>query len=219
MLAYSGVMQTWTTPSPVRGLAHRHNLHKLVVSLHKAGDMQVTSDLPEAFSVLGFAFYVQPMMMPLLHEMPAGQRGIVLTTRAVYIVVMGVAMAVYGVVGISAAARYGLETQGNVLVNNWLGGLPEGVLDAVMAVYLSISIPPMQVRWGRSEHQGMHRCFSDGACFPCMARSPMAFVSSTEPSGCLLKEDGTQIERICRDGLFLGRSVHEARGCFQQQRC
>ena len=106
----------------------------------------MTSDLPEAFSVLGFAFYIQPMIMPLLHEMPAGQQGIELTRRAVYIVVMGVAMAVYGVMGCFAAARYGLDTQGNVLVNQWLGGLPEGVLDACMAVYLSISIPPMQVR-------------------------------------------------------------------------
>ena len=84
--------------------------------------------------------------MPLLHEMPAGQRGIDLTSRAVYIVVMGIAMAVYGVMGIFASARYGLQTQGNVLVNQWLGGAAEGVLDAVMMVYLSISIPPMQVR-------------------------------------------------------------------------
>lgn len=95
--------------------------------------------------MLGFAFYIQPMMMPLLHEMPAGQRGIALTSSAVYIVVMGVAMAVYALMGIFAAARYGMETQGNVLVNEWIGGLPEGVLDGVMVVYLSISIPPMQV--------------------------------------------------------------------------
>ena len=108
---------------------------------------QVTADLPEAFSVLGFAFFIQPMMMPLLHEMPAGPRGVALTSHAVYIVVMGIAMAVYGIVGTSAAARYGLATQGNVLVNQWLGGVPEGVMDAVMTVYLSISIPPMQVRF------------------------------------------------------------------------
>ncbi|KAK9809814.1 hypothetical protein WJX73_009477 [Symbiochloris irregularis] len=106
---------------------------------------KASSDLPEAFSVLGFAFYIQPMMMPLLHEMPSGQLGIALTERAVYIVVMGVAISVYGIMGFAAAARYGQATQGNVLVNTWLGGPAEGLLDAVMAIYLSISIPPMQM--------------------------------------------------------------------------
>lgn len=125
------------------------------------GLYQVTSDLPEAFSVLGFAFYIQPMMMPLLHEMPGGQRGIALTSRAVYIVVMGIAMAVYGIMGIAAAARYGMNTQGNVLVNSWLGGLPEGLLDAVMAVYLSISIPPMQVCRYSQQWERFTRCLAE----------------------------------------------------------
>ena len=52
---------------------------------------------------------------------------------------------VYGVIGIFGAARYGLRTEGNVLVNRWLGGRAEGLLDLAIAAYLSISIPPMQV--------------------------------------------------------------------------
>lgn len=50
---------------------------------------------------------------------------------------------VYTVIGVFAAARYGLDTAGNVLVNTWLGGIPEGVLDLAVGAYLSISIPPI----------------------------------------------------------------------------
>ena len=52
---------------------------------------------------------------------------------------------VYGVIGIFGAARYGDKTQGNILVNRWLGGPAEGILDLAIAAYLSISVPPMQV--------------------------------------------------------------------------
>ena len=41
--------------------------------------------------------------------------------------------------------RYGLKTNGNILVNAWLGGRADGALNAVIAAYLAISIPPMQV--------------------------------------------------------------------------
>ena len=58
----------------------------------------------------------------------------------------GVATTVYGIIGIFGAARYGHQTQGDCLVNSWLGGKADGVLDAAMAVYLAISIPPMQVK-------------------------------------------------------------------------
>ena len=56
--------------------------------------MQAGSDLPEAFAVLGFAFYVQPMLMPLLHELPPGPASVSLTATAVRIVVIGVASSV-----------------------------------------------------------------------------------------------------------------------------
>ena len=41
--------------------------------------------------------------------------------------------------------RYGLATRGNVLENAWLGGMADGLLNALMAAYLAISIPPVQV--------------------------------------------------------------------------
>ena len=56
--------------------------------------LQVTADLPEAFAVLGFAFYVQPMLMPLLHEMPAGPLGVRVMSTAVRWVVIVIASSV-----------------------------------------------------------------------------------------------------------------------------
>ena len=52
-------------------------------------------------------------------------------------------MLVYGVIGVFGAARYGRATEGNVLMNSWLGGKAEGVLHLAVAAYLSISLPPM----------------------------------------------------------------------------
>ena len=51
--------------------------------------VQSAEHLPEAFAVLGFAFYLQPMMMPLLHDMPAGPVGLNITSTAVKIVILG----------------------------------------------------------------------------------------------------------------------------------
>lgn len=51
--------------------------------------LQSAGQLPEAFVVLGFAFYLQPMMMPLLHDMPQGPSGLAITSTAVKIVIIG----------------------------------------------------------------------------------------------------------------------------------
>lgn len=107
---------------------------------------QGTPDLPEAFAIMGFAFYCQPMLLPLLHEMPRGPRGLKLTSRATAIAIFVVANVVFGVLGFFGAARYGLDTQGNVLVNAWIGGRGEGVLDLVMTAYLAVSAVIVQVR-------------------------------------------------------------------------
>ncbi len=67
--------------------------HCLSANLTEDGTylLQAGGDLPEAFAVLGFAFYVQPMLMPLLHELPPGPASVSLTATAVRIVVIGVA--------------------------------------------------------------------------------------------------------------------------------
>ena len=53
-------------------------------------------------------------------------------------------MLVYGLVGVFGAARFGRDTAGDILVNTWLGGRAEGVLDLAVTAYLAISMPPVQ---------------------------------------------------------------------------
>ncbi|KAK9868672.1 hypothetical protein WJX84_002712 [Apatococcus fuscideae] len=79
--------------------------------------LQISKDLPEAFSILGYGFYLQPMMLPLLAEMPAGSLGVKLTNQAMCLVTLIVAPAVYGMLGIFGAARYGAATQGDMLMS------------------------------------------------------------------------------------------------------
>ena len=101
--------------------------------------------LPEAAAVLGFAFYLAPVLFPLLHELPPSPRGPRLAARASRGVTALVAPLVYGALGIAGAARHGKSTAGSLLANEWLGGgRADGVLDAAAVAYLSISIPPMQ---------------------------------------------------------------------------
>jgi hypothetical protein len=54
-----------------------------------AFSLQVTEDLPEAFSLLGFAFYLQPLMMPIIREMPEGKTGRNALSAAVHASVLG----------------------------------------------------------------------------------------------------------------------------------
>jgi amino acid permease len=103
------------------------------------------AQLPEAMTVLFFAFYLQPMLLPLLSEMPEGKQGQDLLCNALNLTTLAIAFAAYGIVGIFGAARWGLATQGDILVNKWLPGRASGVLDAAMAVYLSISMAPMAI--------------------------------------------------------------------------
>ena len=76
--------------------------------------------MPEAFSVLGFAFYMQPMLMPVLKEMPGGPAGVLVSERAVHVVLFAVACGAYGTVGIFGASIYGAETESNIMVNDIL---------------------------------------------------------------------------------------------------
>uniref|UniRef100_A0A7S0S1I6 Amino acid transporter transmembrane domain-containing protein n=1 Tax=Chlamydomonas leiostraca TaxID=1034604 RepID=A0A7S0S1I6_9CHLO len=80
--------------------------------------------LPEAFAVLGFAFYMQPMLMPLLAEMPGGPAGVAVSEKAVHTVLYGVACAAYGTVGIFGASLFGDATESNIMVNELLPGHP-----------------------------------------------------------------------------------------------
>ena len=101
--------------------------------------------IPEALSVLSFAFYTTPMLLPLLSELPEGPQSVDIVCRAVTVVTLGVALFVYSIIGIFAAARWGLKTEGDCMVNSWLPGKWSGVLDFGMVIYLSISMAPMAI--------------------------------------------------------------------------
>lgn len=105
--------------------------------------LRLSADLPEAVGVLSFAFYVHPMLLPLLAEMPHGAAGAALTARATRIVTCGVGVAVYLAIGVFGAATYGAKTQGDILLNGLLPGRWDGAFDAAMAVYLSLSVVPI----------------------------------------------------------------------------
>eukprot|EP00879_Flechtneria_rotunda_P020873 GHRR01021976.1.p1 GENE.GHRR01021976.1~~GHRR01021976.1.p1 ORF type:complete len:263 (+),score=99.43 GHRR01021976.1:116-790(+) len=50
---------------------------------------KVTDELPEAFSLLGYAFYCQPYMMPIIREMPEGKAGRRALEAAVHAALLG----------------------------------------------------------------------------------------------------------------------------------
>ncbi|XP_024515096.1 sodium-coupled neutral amino acid transporter 1 isoform X2 [Selaginella moellendorffii] len=119
--------------------------------------------ITQAISTFGFAFYVQPMMMPFLAEMPAGKVGVKLTSYSVRVVILGTSFFIYGTIGFFGAARYGSLTSENILENKWLGGgVPQGSLNLAMAgmslgsfdnlligcrsltVYLAFAIPTVE---------------------------------------------------------------------------
>ena len=104
----------------------------------------------------------------------------------------GIAIVVYGLVGVFGAARYGLATEGDLLVNSWLHGRAEGIFDAVLVAYLAISIPPIQVPRVRfaAKSQGLIHgvilwgWFLEQHCF-CMSAFPVCLSSVPRRPSCL----------------------------------
>lgn len=55
------------------------------------------SAITGAVSTFGFVFYVQPIMMPLLSEMPATERGVKILSWSTRVVVLGESVLVFHV--------------------------------------------------------------------------------------------------------------------------
>ncbi|GBF99780.1 amino acid transporter [Raphidocelis subcapitata] len=107
--------------------------------------MRLDGRLPEAFSILAYAFYMQPMMMALLPEMPAGAAGLRALTAAVRTTLYGVAFSIYAAMGICGAALFGSRTQGNVMVNHIVEGrVPTLCLYGAMLLYLALGMTTTQ---------------------------------------------------------------------------
>ena len=79
-----------------------------------------SSHIAEAFSLIGYSFYLHPLMMPMLREMPPGAKGVGIMSDAVTVVIMGVALVTYSYVGAMGAAAFGKGTAGDVMMNHLL---------------------------------------------------------------------------------------------------
>ena len=103
--------------------------------------INISSSTPEALGVLGFSFYLQPQLLPMLRELPAGERGRRILEASV-VTTLALTLLVYGVVGFFAAAHYGAATAGNILEN--ISGRFAPALDVLVSMYLAIGVPPTQ---------------------------------------------------------------------------
>ena len=108
--------------------------------------------IAEAFALIGYSFYLHPLMMPMLRELPSGKRGIELMSQSMAITIMGVALVVYTYVGAMGAAAFGADTQGDIMMNRVVGGIAgshqrwaSGAFVILMLVYLAVSIPPLVI--------------------------------------------------------------------------
>lgn len=100
--------------------------------------------IADAFALIGFSFYLHPLMMPMLTEMPAGPRGVRILSDSVTIVIMGVAFVTISGLAAMGAAAFGADTQGDILMNQLLQGKAASLLLAlVMLLYLASCIPPI----------------------------------------------------------------------------
>ena len=113
----------------------------------KSGDLDIFTiekldkSLGESFAVIGFAFYMQPMLLPLLNEMKgSGSEGVAVAKRATTIVLFGIALAVYWSVGVFGACLFGSKTESNIMLNDIAQGIAAVVLYICLLFYLSLSM-------------------------------------------------------------------------------
>lgn len=100
----------------------------------------------EAFSLIGYSFYLHPLMMPMLREMPTGRKGVRILSDAVTLVIMGVSLVAYTWVGGMGAAAFGAHTQGDIMMNRLLAKRwASAAFGVAMLVYLASCIPPLVI--------------------------------------------------------------------------
>lgn len=102
------------------------------------------ADIGNAFALIGFSFYLHPLMMPMLAEMPPGPHGVRILSDAVTLVIMGVAFVTISALGALGAAAFGAGTEGDIMMNKLLpGNLASLMLALIMLLYLASCIPPI----------------------------------------------------------------------------
>ncbi|XP_057861373.1 uncharacterized protein LOC131069823 isoform X2 [Cryptomeria japonica] len=123
----------------------KHGLPAIHNGQLKIAGVPSLKNISQATSIFGFAFYVQPIMMPYLMELPSGKVGIGILKWATRFVVLGISFIVYAIIGLFGAARYGDQTSDNILQNRWMGGgIGQGILNLSISLYLALSVPMLE---------------------------------------------------------------------------
>lgn len=100
----------------------------------------------EATSIIIFSLYVQPVLMPLLAEMPAGEGGTRTMKRAVDSTILLYGITAFGSVGVFGAAAFGRDTLGNVLRNPLLSSpTAYAFLQVAVLLFVLVSAVPIVV--------------------------------------------------------------------------
>lgn len=98
--------------------------------------------LPEAASTFGYAFYVQPCVLPLLRTLPAGEVGALVLERATHLTYIVITV-VYLIVGVAGLLFFGSRTPQDVLQG--FGGQIGALISGLFCLYLSASFAPIAV--------------------------------------------------------------------------
>ena len=104
--------------------------------------LSMQEDAAEAFGILGFAFYIQPIVLPLLSEMPKGKAGVRVAKNALHVTIFAFAAVIYLLIGFFGAAQFGDHTKGDIL-ENFKGKLVP-IMDILVTLYLAVSYPTIQ---------------------------------------------------------------------------
>jgi amino acid permease len=98
--------------------------------------------LPEAASTLGFAFYVQPCVLPMLRSLPPGPLGARVLERATHLTYLVITL-VYLIVGAAGLLLFGRDTPQDVLQG--FGGAGGALVATLVSLYLAASFAPIAV--------------------------------------------------------------------------
>eukprot|EP00900_Chrysochromulina_parva_P016229 jgi/Chrpa1/24607/Chrysochromulina_OHIO_Genome00007882-RA len=74
----------------------------------------VWSELPTTASLIGFAFWVQPVVLPLMEELPPGPVGVRIMTKALCLTYFCTAL-IYGSIGLGGFLAFGAATPQDIL--------------------------------------------------------------------------------------------------------
>ena len=102
----------------------------------------VWTELPTTASLIGFAFWVQPVVLPLMEELPPGPVGVRIMTRALCLTYFCTAL-IYGSIGLGGFLAFGAATPQDIL--DGFSGTAGDMLACVFCIYVILSTPPVVV--------------------------------------------------------------------------